>query len=223
MPIQTQSLKRGLEDQCDDAIRKKSLSREEERTYYPNDRTTLPREESQGDRTAPPREESQGDHTTPIREGTYFLDTAYTASDFGVKYYRLCRCHDASEKNSEAVNNSSQILKHGLEGNEDNKGMKGKVTRNTCANGNNIFTKNYYDNDRVIIDDVEDLYFQDGDPTNDYKIKEINVSQMFRKYQNESVRMSKNGGLFVESNVHEIFSLSSIFLLYEILIQTKWS
>ncbi|CAG8677669.1 3447_t:CDS:2, partial [Scutellospora calospora] len=79
--------------------------------------------------------------------------------------------------------------------------------------GNNIFSENYYDNDRVIIDDVENLYFKDGDPANDYKINEFNVSQMFRKYQNESVRMSKNGGLVIESNVHEILSLSSIFLL----------
>ncbi|CAB5389647.1 unnamed protein product [Rhizophagus irregularis] len=65
----------------------------------------------------------------------------------------------------------------------------------------------------IIINDVDELCFKDGDPENDLKIGDTNVSQLFRKYQNESVKIAKTKGLFVESNVHEILSLSSIFLL----------
>jgi hypothetical protein len=65
----------------------------------------------------------------------------------------------------------------------------------------------------IIINDVDELCFKDGDPENDLKIGDTNVSQLFRKYQNESVRIAKAEGLFVESNVHEILSLSSIFML----------
>jgi len=65
----------------------------------------------------------------------------------------------------------------------------------------------------IIINDVDELCFKDGDPENDLKIGDTNVSQLFRKYQNESVKIAKTEGLFVESNVHEILSLSSIFLL----------
>ncbi|CAG8570445.1 6282_t:CDS:2, partial [Acaulospora morrowiae] len=69
------------------------------------------------------------------------------------------------------------------------------------------------DDDSLIVDDVGDIYFERNEHTYDYKIRNINVSQLFRQYQNESVKISKNGGLTVESNVHEILSLSSIFLL----------
>ncbi|CAG8640659.1 6591_t:CDS:2 [Ambispora gerdemannii] len=65
----------------------------------------------------------------------------------------------------------------------------------------------------IIIDDVDELCFNDEDPENDLKIGEINISQLFRKYQNESAKIAKTDGLFVESNVHEILALSSIFLL----------
>ncbi|CAI2179326.1 16317_t:CDS:2, partial [Funneliformis geosporum] len=65
----------------------------------------------------------------------------------------------------------------------------------------------------IIINDVDELCFKDGDPENDLKIGDTNVSQLFREYQNESVMIAKTEGLFVESNVHEILSLSSIFLL----------
>ncbi|CAG8542653.1 13872_t:CDS:2 [Acaulospora morrowiae] len=75
------------------------------------------------------------------------------------------------------------------------------------------FEEDDFDTGILKIDDVDDLCFKSGDPTDDYKIGETNVSQLFRNYQNESVRIAKDGGLFVESNVHEILSLSSIFLL----------
>ncbi|RIA85522.1 hypothetical protein C1645_808223 [Glomus cerebriforme] len=78
---------------------------------------------------------------------------------------------------------------------------------------NNPFIEKDEVDDILVIDDVDDLYFMDGDPADDYKIEEINVSQLFRKYQNNSVNISKTEGLFVESNIHEILSLSSIFLL----------
>ncbi|CAG8640454.1 12319_t:CDS:2 [Ambispora gerdemannii] len=75
---------------------------------------------------------------------------------------------------------------------------------------NNIFFEE--DDGIVIIDDV-DLCFRDGNPADDYKIGETNVSQLFRRYQNKSIKIAKAGGLFVESNAHEILSLSSIFML----------
>ncbi|CAB4445538.1 unnamed protein product [Rhizophagus irregularis] len=66
----------------------------------------------------------------------------------------------------------------------------------------------------IIINDIPDeLSFKDEDSIDDLKIREINVSRLFRQYQNESIKIAKTGGLFVESNVHEILSLSSIFLL----------
>ncbi|CAG8645169.1 1421_t:CDS:2, partial [Paraglomus occultum] len=65
----------------------------------------------------------------------------------------------------------------------------------------------------IIINDVDELCFEEGDPANDFKIGDTNVSQLFRQYQNESLKIAKTGGLLVESNVHEILSLSSIFLL----------
>ncbi|CAG8722259.1 450_t:CDS:2, partial [Funneliformis caledonium] len=69
------------------------------------------------------------------------------------------------------------------------------------------------DEDSLTIDDVGDLCFEKNEQLYDHKIKNTNVSLLFRLYQNESVKISKNGGLTVESNVHEILSLSSIFLL----------
>jgi hypothetical protein len=70
----------------------------------------------------------------------------------------------------------------------------------------------------IIINDVDELCFKDGDPENDLKIGDTNVSQLFRKYQNESVKIAKTEGLFVESNVHEILSL---FCLPQVLIQIR--
>ena len=48
-----------------------------------------------------------------------------------------------------------------------------------------------------------------GDPADDHKIEETNVSHLFRKYQNNSINITKTEGLFIESNVHEMLSLSS--------------
>ncbi|CAG8644045.1 279_t:CDS:2, partial [Dentiscutata erythropus] len=50
---------------------------------------------------------------------------------------------------------------------------------------NNIFSENYYDDEIIIIDDVN-LHFKAGNPAEDYYLEKINVSQMFRNYQNEA-------------------------------------
>ncbi|CAI2171371.1 9613_t:CDS:2 [Funneliformis geosporum] len=68
-------------------------------------------------------------------------------------------------------------------------------------------------NDVIAIDDVGDLCFEDRYLKNEYKIEDINMSQLFRQYQNTLIKIAKNESLFIESNVHEILSLSSIFLL----------
>ncbi|CAG8454741.1 15977_t:CDS:2 [Acaulospora colombiana] len=62
--------------------------------------------------------------------------------------------------------------------------------------------------------DEEQEVNKNGNLADDFRIGEINVSQLFRKYQNESIKIAKADGLFVESNVHEILSLPSIFLLF---------
>ncbi|CAG8571211.1 11365_t:CDS:10 [Funneliformis mosseae] len=43
----------------------------------------------------------------------------------------------------------------------------------------------------LIIDDVDDLCFMDGDSADDYKIEETNVSHLFRNHQNNSINMQK--------------------------------
>ncbi len=58
-----------------------------------------------------------------------------------------------------------------------------------------------------------DLTFKDKDTANDFFIGETNVSLLFRNYQNQSLELARTKGLFVESNVHEILSLSSILML----------
>ncbi|CAG8678446.1 3463_t:CDS:2, partial [Acaulospora morrowiae] len=78
---------------------------------------------------------------------------------------------------------------------------------------NNPFLDEDEVDDILVIDDVDDLCFMNGNPADDYKIEGTNVSYLFRKYQNNSRNIAKTEGLFVESNVHEILSLSSIFLL----------
>ncbi|CAI2195340.1 9834_t:CDS:2, partial [Funneliformis geosporum] len=78
---------------------------------------------------------------------------------------------------------------------------------------NPFLEKDEVDDDILIIDDIDDLCFMDGNPADGYKIEETNVSHLFRKYQNNSINIAKTEGLFIESNVHEILSLSSIFLL----------
>jgi len=66
----------------------------------------------------------------------------------------------------------------------------------------------------IIIDDVPcEFSFKNGDPVDDLHVGETNVSLLFRNYQNQSLNIARDKGLFVESNVQEILSLSSILLL----------
>ncbi|CAG8739073.1 30545_t:CDS:2 [Racocetra persica] len=70
------------------------------------------------------------------------------------------------------------------------------------------------ENSIISIDDVpQELTFEHDNINNDLFLGEINVSQLFSNYQSRSLELAKTKGLFVESNVHEILSLSSIFLL----------
>ncbi|CAG8827189.1 6682_t:CDS:2, partial [Cetraspora pellucida] len=55
----------------------------------------------------------------------------------------------------------------------------------------------------LIIDDVDSLCFIEGNPADDYKIGETNISHLFRKYQNNSLNIAKTDGLYVESNIHQ--------------------
>ena len=66
----------------------------------------------------------------------------------------------------------------------------------------------------IIIDDIPcEFSFKNGDPVDDLHVGETNVSLLFRNYQNQSLNIARDKGLFVESNVQEILSLSSILLL----------
>ncbi|CAG8497203.1 4307_t:CDS:2, partial [Paraglomus occultum] len=66
----------------------------------------------------------------------------------------------------------------------------------------------------IIIDDVPcEFSFKNGDPVDDLHMGETNVSLIFRNYQKQSLNIARDKGLFVESNVQEILSLSSILLL----------
>ncbi|CAG8678507.1 6423_t:CDS:2 [Cetraspora pellucida] len=66
----------------------------------------------------------------------------------------------------------------------------------------------------IIIDDVPcEFSFKNGDPANDLHMGETYVSLLFRNYQKQSLNIARDKGLFVESNVQEILSLSSILLL----------
>jgi len=55
-----------------------------------------------------------------------------------------------------------------------------------------------YGDDVFIINDVDELCFEEGDPANDLKMGDTNVSQLFRQYQNESLIWRKcNFAFFV--------------------------
>ncbi|CAI2192304.1 17732_t:CDS:2, partial [Funneliformis geosporum] len=67
----------------------------------------------------------------------------------------------------------------------------------------------------IIIDDVpyEFSFENGGDSADDLHVGTTNVSIIFRNYQNQSLNIARDKGLFVESNIQEILSLSSILLL----------
>ncbi|CAG8684965.1 4029_t:CDS:2 [Gigaspora margarita] len=61
----------------------------------------------------------------------------------------------------------------------------------------------------IIIDDIPyDLSFENEDSADYLHVGEINVAIIFRNYQNQSLNIARDKGLFVESNVQKILSLS---------------
>ncbi|CAG8677272.1 4555_t:CDS:2, partial [Racocetra fulgida] len=161
----------------------------EERTYYSNDRTTPPCEESQGDLIAPPREERQDDRTMPLREENQGDRTTPLREESQGDHIerKVCKQGKSVSREEERTyyldSYTTPPPQAGL--------LSRYVSTPTCSvliespetharMGNNIFTNNYYDNDRVIIDDVENLYFQDGDPINDYKC-ELKLREAIKK------------------------------------------
>ncbi|RHZ82783.1 hypothetical protein Glove_103g48 [Diversispora epigaea] len=66
----------------------------------------------------------------------------------------------------------------------------------------------FLEEDSIIsIDDVpNELTFEYIDQINEFFLGETNVSLLFNNYQNQSLKLAKTNGLFIESNVHEILS-----------------
>ncbi|KAG9305649.1 hypothetical protein G9A89_022571 [Geosiphon pyriformis] len=56
------------------------------------------------------------------------------------------------------------------------------------------------DDDIIIIDDVNELCFEGEDSADDFKIGETNVSQLFRHYQNESIKIAKTDARQIKLN-----------------------
>lgn len=61
-----------------------------------------------------------------------------------------------------------------------------------------------------VIRDVHTLPLENGNLEDDFLIEGLNISQLFRQYQNESINLANLDGL---SNVHKILTLTSIFML----------
>ncbi|CAG8849178.1 43663_t:CDS:2, partial [Gigaspora margarita] len=47
----------------------------------------------------------------------------------------------------------------------------------------------------------------------DFFIEECNISKLFQQYQSESINLANSSGLYIETNIHEILALTSIFML----------
>ena len=73
----------------------------------------------------------------------------------------------------------------------------------------------FFDDDEInVIRDVHSkLPLENRNPEDDFLIEELNISELFRQYQNESINLANSDGLYVETNVHEILDLTSIFML----------
>ncbi|CAG8678438.1 17723_t:CDS:2, partial [Racocetra fulgida] len=119
------------------------------------------------------------------------------------------------EQNTTRVNQIIVEEKKRMFKRPNNDGYTSPSPFNVISEGYSLINNPFIEEDEgsLVVDDIGDLCFERNECPHDYKIRNINVSQLFRQYQNESIKISKNGGLNVESNVHEILSLSSIFLL----------
>ncbi|GBC03075.1 hypothetical protein RclHR1_04980020 [Rhizophagus clarus] len=78
---------------------------------------------------------------------------------------------------------------------------------------NNPFFIEKSDGILTINDILCNLTFENKISTNDVFLEENNISLLFCNYQNQSLEIARNKGLFVETNIHKILSLSSILLL----------
>ncbi|PKB97742.1 hypothetical protein RhiirA5_432557 [Rhizophagus irregularis] len=65
----------------------------------------------------------------------------------------------------------------------------------------------------TIIRDVPRSFLDNSNNENELIIDRFNISKLFRQYQDESFNLANSGGLYVEADVHEILSLTSIFML----------
>ncbi|CAB4387418.1 unnamed protein product [Rhizophagus irregularis] len=93
---------------------------------------------------------------------------------------------DEQEKEAKDANKNESVT--------DNKPYDLREKRNINYN-EEYFEEENEDEDEdddgvIIINDVDELCFKDGDPENDLKIGDNNVSQLFRKYQNESAKIA---------------------------------
>ncbi|CAB4432782.1 unnamed protein product [Rhizophagus irregularis] len=69
------------------------------------------------------------------------------------------------------------------------------------------------DDEITIIRNISRLSLNNSNDENEFIIDECNVSKLFQQYQDESFKLANSDGLYVETNVHEILSLTSILML----------
>ncbi|GBC40224.2 C2H2-type zinc finger transcription factor [Rhizophagus irregularis DAOM 181602=DAOM 197198] len=72
---------------------------------------------------------------------------------------------------------------------------------------------NNEDDEITIIRNVPQLSLNNSNDGNEFVIEDYNVSKLFQQYQNESYKLANSDGLYVETNVHKILSLTSILML----------
>ncbi|CAI2197374.1 17897_t:CDS:2, partial [Funneliformis geosporum] len=80
----------------------------------------------------------------------------------------------------------------------------------------------FTENEKIIITNVPSSLSRLRDSEADLIVNNVNISAKFRSYINESIsHANKTNGLYVESNTHEILSLSSILVLIPNSYSTK--
>ncbi|GES97487.1 C2H2-type zinc finger transcription factor [Rhizophagus clarus] len=79
----------------------------------------------------------------------------------------------------------------------------------------------FTENEKIIITNVPSNLLQLGNLKYDMYVNNVNISAKFRAYVNEAISHANANGLYVESNTHEILSLSSILVLIPNSYSTK--
>ncbi|PKY13297.1 hypothetical protein RhiirB3_518679 [Rhizophagus irregularis] len=79
----------------------------------------------------------------------------------------------------------------------------------------------FTENEKIIITNIPSNLLQLGSLESDLCINNVNISAKFRAYINEAISHANTDGLYVESNTHEILSLSSILVLIPNSYSTK--